>query len=159
MPRKNNVPDWAKRASFYRDSEYPFVYLKEKGNRSFDVYVVHSDGTWEKVDFNYTLAKARSDALDKLVNSIEAHVLALHEGARVKHLRKTFNAHVCGAPYAFETVQTVAETTCKLCLAVVAEDMAAKDEDLTSERETVRQVREFNDLSKLVTGESATTEL
>lgn len=161
MPK---LPDWAEGGRIIYDKVHPFAYVR-KGRREPWTALVKSGRKWLETDHEAVkLEKCRERLIEGIMHSVGNHIKALHPGARQVHLRRNWNTHMCEAPYEFKTAEGIKDATCPTCIAIASEDLQAKVKaigpDLVEEqREHVRNVREFNTLGRLVTGEAATTDL
>lgn len=162
MPK---LPGWAEGGRVIFDNECPLMFMRKGRREPWDLYAKSGAG-WVLIESaaGSSLEKVRKRAMERVGDSIGHFVMALHPGARLKHMRRDWKSHLCAAPYNFETAETVANTTCPVCIAIVTEDMGATVKKIGAEkieeaRERVRQVRDFNTLGRLVTGEDAIEKL
>lgn len=165
------MPTWATGGRIVWDDAHGLAFIRHGLRRSTWVAYVRSGDNYvemENIPARNNLERIHESAMQAIGSSIGEMVVSLHPGAAYTHLivrdktRTYVTLHACGINYSlYKSAQTVTEVTCPTCLAILAEDMAAKAgqigfEKFEAKREEVRTVRAFNAFGKVVTGEQAT---
>lgn len=166
------MPSWATGGRIVWDDAHGLAFIRQGLRRSpWRTFVRTATGYVQMesaVSSGNNLERLHEHAMQAIGESIGRMVVSLHPGAAYAHLavrektRTYITFHACGIPYSvYKTAANATEVTCPTCLAILAEDLAAKAgqigfEKFEAKREEVRTVRAFNAFGKVVTGEQAT---
>lgn len=164
------MPPWARGGRIIWDAEHNLAYIRSERRGTWTPWLVY-DRRLVSLGPSYArkfLNDVREAVLVAVGESIQAMVYALHPGAGYAHHRDDrfgrkpgMPYHLCGAPTPFTTATALADVTCPMCLAAVIENAtlqagAVGAEQVALAREQLRNVRDYNKLSRTVTGEIAT---